>query len=189
MDLSKDFGHWKGRTPDPMNKFGFIYEIHNLKDDRRYIGKKNFWFKNSKKKTIVKDMNNPKFDLKEWRKSDWMNYVGSCKPLKEDIKKHGKDNFTFTMLSQWRSANALRFVEARLQWTRRVLESDYYYNNAIGEIKFPMPQELKDGCMVDLPYSVDKLAGVLYDENWVQLELDLGEEDEHDDERSDSETE
>lgn len=143
----EDFGHWSchdDMAPDPGNHFGFVYEIHNMKDDRRYIGKKNYWFKNSKKKTIIKDMNNPKFNLMEWKKSDWMFYTGSCKPLNKDIEEYGKDQFKFKLLSQWKSANALRYIECRLQWMRRVLESDYYYNNSIGEIKFPMPQELKN---------------------------------------------
>ncbi len=194
--------HWKcHRDIDPDNHIGFVYEIHNLKDDRRYIGKKNFWFKNTRKKSIVKDMNNPKFKKEDWKESDWKTYKSSCKPLKADIDKHGMDNFKFTILSQWKATNTMRFVEARLQWGRRVLESNYYYNNSIGEIRFPMPQELKDGYMGELPHSIEKLAGnIIYDENWVppvQLELDLeeqsdallGEEDEHDDKRSDSETE
>lgn len=63
---------------DINDNIGFVYIIHNLTNDKKYIGKKLF----TKSKTYQK-----KGKKKRKRvSSDWINYTGSNKELNEDIK-------------------------------------------------------------------------------------------------------
>jgi len=86
-----DHGHWICEKFEP-ESFGFIYLITNIKNNRKYIGKKQLQFKKSRR---LKSRKNRKVSYSE---SDWKTYTGSCRELNEDIEKYGKENFTFEIL-------------------------------------------------------------------------------------------
>jgi len=61
---------------------------------------------------------------------------------RDDIYREGMENFTFKILHQWKSSTAVRYMECKVQWQRKVLESDAYYNGWIEEFKGPAPGEI-----------------------------------------------
>ena len=63
--------------------------------------------------------------------SDWQEYYGSSKALTADIENLGKDKFKREILFYCASKAECSYVEAREQFTHRVLESDDYYNGHI----------------------------------------------------------
>ena len=112
---------------DVHDYFGFVYNITNLTNQRRYIGRKYFWsFRTPKgKKRKVK------------QESDWRNYYGSCPELKEDIIKFGKQNFSRTILSLHKTKGKTNFEETRQLFYYNVLTEELdigvpaYYNSNI----------------------------------------------------------
>ncbi len=63
--------------------------------------------------------------------SDWQDYYGSSDLLLKDIERLGKDHFRREILYYCKSKAELNYVEAREQFSRKVLESDQYYNGHI----------------------------------------------------------
>jgi hypothetical protein len=110
----------------PDGIIGFIYEITNLQNGRKYIGKKQFFrtikrppLKNKKRRRICQV------------KSDWEDYYGSSPSLQEDIEKLGKDSFKREILRFCRNKTELSYYEAEMQFKKGVLLSEDYYNNWI----------------------------------------------------------
>jgi hypothetical protein len=60
-----------------------------------------------------------------------MEYYGSSIELNKDVETLGKDKFTREILFFCKSKAECSYIEAREQFTRRVLESDDYYNGQI----------------------------------------------------------
>jgi hypothetical protein len=116
--------HWHG-SPDT-SKFGFIYEITNTVDGRKYIGCKQFYFK--KTRPPLKGKKRKRVDYVE---SDWTNYTGSSPTLNKDIEKLGIENFRFEILYCVDSKYMLKYCEVKEIITRNALLSDDYYNNNI----------------------------------------------------------
>jgi hypothetical protein len=102
---------------------GFVYIITNLTNNRKYIGKKNFYF--TKTRTVKGKKKRVKVE------SDWREYYGSNKELLEDIEKSGKENFKREILRLCRSKGEFSYFEAKFQFENNVLESDDYYNTWI----------------------------------------------------------
>ncbi len=63
--------------------------------------------------------------------SDWQEYYGSSDALLKDLENLGADKFRREILFFCRSKAELNYVEAREQFSRKVLESDQYYNGHI----------------------------------------------------------
>ena len=63
-------------TDVPKGMEGFVYVITNLTNDKKYIGKKNFWTRQKDRKT----------GRRKTKESDWQKYFGSCDELIEDVK-------------------------------------------------------------------------------------------------------
>jgi hypothetical protein len=101
---------------------GFVYLITNLKNGKKYIGKKTFWFRQKNKKT----------GKRELRESDWKSYFGSCQELISDVKVLGKENFLREILYLCKSKKSMTYYEIKEQFNRNVLEYDEYYNTNIG---------------------------------------------------------
>ena len=123
-----DLGHWtlsKGLCWND-NTFGFIYEITNKITGRFYIGKKQCVRKIKRKP--LKGKNRNRIDHKE---SDWKTYMSSSNELQEDIKKHGKENFSFVILRLCQSKWELSYFEAKEQMLRDVLLSEQSYNGIL----------------------------------------------------------
>ena len=105
------------------DNYGFVYQIKNLTNGRKYIGKKFFY---SAKTKIVKGK---KKKLKV--PSDWQTYYGSSDTLKADVLSLGHDNFSREILHLCRSKGECGYLEAKEQFVRGVMESDDYYNSWI----------------------------------------------------------
>jgi hypothetical protein len=123
-----DTGHWLINEDVYIheNMFGFIYEITNKVNGKKYIGKKQCVRKIRRKPLKGKTRN--RIDQKE---SDWKTYTSSSKELNEDIQKYGKDSFEFRILKICGSKWELGYEEIKEQITRDVLRRDDYYNGII----------------------------------------------------------
>jgi|TARA_R110002020_G_scaffold59967_3_gene163004 hypothetical protein len=103
------------------DKFGFVYIITNTKTSKAYVGCKQYYLGKSK------------------TQSKWQTYIGSSKYLKEDIKKIGKEHFTFEVIAEYKNKRSLRYYEAYYQMKWDVLTSTIegsdepaYYNSYVG---------------------------------------------------------
>ena len=119
---------YKGKdiTSLPEEVVGFVYEITNTTNGRKYIGKKLARFKRSRP-PLKGRKNKRRYKVD----SDWKNYYGSSDDLTLDVNKLGKSKFTREILFYCRSKAELSYIEAREQFARKVLESDDYYNGHI----------------------------------------------------------
>jgi len=123
-----DTGHWLISEDVYMyeNMFGFIYEITNKINGKKYIGKKQCIRKIKRKPLKGKTRN--RIDHKE---SDWKTYTSSSNDLNDDIQKYGKENFEFRILKVCGSKWELGYEEIKEQIARDVLRRDDYYNGII----------------------------------------------------------
>ena len=105
---------------------GFVYEITNLKTNRKYLGKKLLKFtrtkkvagKTRRKKTVIE--------------SDWKTYWGSNKQLLADIKQYGEENFECWIYVQCKTKKQLTYWEMHYQCKEEVLiGKDRSYNDNI----------------------------------------------------------
>lgn len=116
----------------PEDAVGFVYIIENLTNGRKYIGKKLLSFSKTTYKTItLKNGKKKKKKIKGKIPSDWKDYYGSNNQLNEDVKQLGTENFKREILYYCESKAECSYVEAKLQFEYRVLESDDFYNNNI----------------------------------------------------------
>ena len=113
-------------TEIPAEFIGFVYLITNITNDRRYIGKKLTQFKRSKKPLKGK-VNKRRYTVE----SDWKDYYGSSDELSADVELLGKDKFKREILFWCSSKSELSYIEAREQFTNKVLESKRWYNGHI----------------------------------------------------------
>ena len=116
----------------PEDCAGFVYLITNTVSGRMYVGKKLSRFKTTRYKTHTQK--NGKKVRKKIRgavSSDWQAYYGSSDQLNKDIELLGREKFRREILYYCRSKAELNYVEAREQFSRKVLESDQYYNGHI----------------------------------------------------------
>ena len=127
--------HWvRYDTGEPfvpnLDKFGFVYLITNTKTTKAYVGCKQYFSMGKKK-----------------RKHKWEIYTGSSKYLNEDIKKIGKEHFTFEVIAEYKNKRSLRYYEAYYQMRWDVLtaviegsDEPAFYNSYVGG-KFYRPVE------------------------------------------------
>ena len=123
--------HWVGEV-DPDKYYGFVYLITNTVSGRKYIGRK-FYHTYRKRKRV--------------RESNWRVYAGSCKPLKEDMKRLGKDKFTFEIICNYKTRGGVVSGEVHFQTDNDVLSPELlpcgerlYYNGQVGSVKFVTPE-------------------------------------------------
>ena len=77
----------------PEGVVGFVYQITNTTNGRKYIGKKLAEFKKARP-PLKGRVNKRRYTVE----SDWKEYFGSSDALTEDVQKLGKDNFTREIL-------------------------------------------------------------------------------------------
>lgn len=109
-DIDKN-GHWIFPTQIheiPTDAIGFVYCITNKVSNKKYIGKKLFFFK--KKKKPLKGRVNARRYMSP---SDWKTYTGSSPGLNEYIAKNGKDEFIFEIISFQPSKLLLAYYETK----------------------------------------------------------------------------
>lgn len=116
--------HWiyKGEPFDPdyddIDHAGFVYMITNNITGQKYVGKKVFHARRT-----LKPLKGKKRRRKVVKESDWRGYCSSSQEVKDDIKKHGKENFTFEILSFHINRTELNYAELKLQFLLDVLEA------------------------------------------------------------------
>lgn len=110
----------------PEGYIGFVYLITNLTNARKYIGKKLTQFKRSRK-PLKGRSNKRRYTIE----SDWQEYYGSSDELTADVEAIGKDNFKREILFWCKTKSELSYIEAREQFTNKVLESKQWYNGHI----------------------------------------------------------
>jgi len=116
----------------PEDCVGFVYLITNNTTGRKYIGKKLAKFSKTTYKTVkLKNGNKKKKKIRGKIESDWQTYYGSNEQLNKDVAEFGNQNFTREILYYCKSKAECSYIEAREQFSRRVLESDDWYNGHI----------------------------------------------------------
>lgn len=119
-------------TKLPESCVGFVYIITNKITGRKYIGKKLARFKKTTYKTVkLKNGTKKRRKIRGSISSDWQIYYGSSPELTRDIILLGSENFSREILYYCKSKSECSYIEAREQFTRRVLESADYYNGHI----------------------------------------------------------
>jgi len=116
----------------PEDCIGFVYLITNIATGRMYIGKKLAKFSKTTYKTVkLKNGTKKKKRIRSKIDSDWQTYYGSSPELTKDVTQLGTENFTREILYYCKSKAECSYIEAREQFSRRVLESNDYYNGHI----------------------------------------------------------
>jgi hypothetical protein len=101
--------------------FGYVYEITNLTNGRKYVGKKFFTragtkqIKGKKKKVRLS--------------SGWANYWSSSEELKADVKKLGEENFSRKILYLCKSRSECSYRETKEIFINDALLKTEYYNS------------------------------------------------------------
>ncbi len=116
----------------PETCVGFVYLITCNLTGRKYIGKKLAKFSKTTYRTVKqKNGIKKKKRIRSKIDSDWQQYYGSSAELTADIEKLGTANFTREILFYCNSKSECSYIEAREQFSRKVLESQDYYNGHI----------------------------------------------------------
>lgn len=102
------------------NYVGFVYQITNLTNNRRYIGKKLL------KRTKTRQVKGKK--KRSLVESDWKTYYGSNKELQDDVTQVGASNFKREILRLCKTKGECNYFEAKYQFDLKVLESEDFYN-------------------------------------------------------------
>lgn len=141
-----DYGHWNIDAVgefDPVDYFGFIYEITQRSTGKSYIGKKFFKFKRKKTKK----------DKSRTKESDWRDYTSSSELLNEMIDEAGKDDFEFKILILCTGRCMLTYCELEQQFAHDVLRARLpngerkYFNNTIGHLNYSgIEKQTQEAC-------------------------------------------
>ena len=116
----------------PEDCVGFVYLITNNTTGRKYIGKKLAKFAKTTYKTVkLKNGNKKKKKIRSKIDSDWRDYYGSNLELSKDVDTLGRENFKREIMFYCKSKSECSYIEAREQFTHKVLESKDYYNGQI----------------------------------------------------------
>jgi hypothetical protein len=116
----------------PEDCVGFVYLITNNITGRKYIGKKLAKFSKTTYKTVkLKNGTKKKKKIRSKIDSDWRDYYGSNLELSKDVDTLGRENFKREIMFYCKSKSECSYIEAREQFTHKVLESKDYYNGQI----------------------------------------------------------
>lgn len=119
-------------TELPEDCVGFVYIITNNLSGRKYIGKKLAKFSKTTYKTVkLKNGTKKKKKIRSKIDSDWQTYYGSSPELSKDVAALGIENFKREILFYCTSKAQCSYIEAREQFSHKVLESKDYYNGHI----------------------------------------------------------
>lgn len=121
---------YEGRsfTSDMINDYyGFVYQITDTENQKKYIGKKFFW--NKKRLPALKGRKNKRNKIVE---SDWKDYYGSSDTVKQLVEQSSHQRFRREIIKLCKSKGECAYWEAKLQFEYDVLLKDEYYNEFIG---------------------------------------------------------
>ena len=105
---------------------GYVYCITDLKNNKKYIGKK--LFRSTRRLAPLKGKTRKRTVIKE---SDWQDYFGSSEEVKLLVTELGADNFKREILHLCNTKGELSYMELKEQMLREVLLNDDYYNGII----------------------------------------------------------
>ncbi len=117
---------------------GFVYLVTNLSNNKKYIGKKQFW--SSGKKQIRNKKNEGTHTQRILTESDWKTYTTSSKQVNSAIT--GGDQFKFEIISLHYDKGSLAYAEVEAMVYLDVLRSRFtdgtrqYYNAHIPGVKW-----------------------------------------------------
>ena len=107
---------------------GFVYEITDTLNGKKYIGKK----KLSSTRTL-KPLKGQKRKRKVVSESDWMDYYGSSEEVKALVEEFGPERFERKILRLCKTTAEMSYYEMKEQVDRDVLlKPDEYYNAFVG---------------------------------------------------------
>jgi hypothetical protein len=116
------------KIEDRGDAIGFVYELRDTENDKRYIGKKNLF--STRRLPPLKGQKRKRKVVKE---SDWKIYYGSSKNVQFLIEKNGQKRFERKILRLCESKGEMSYWEMWYQLTNHVLlKPDEYYNSFIG---------------------------------------------------------
>lgn len=128
-------------SEDIKDNYGFVYQITDRVNGRKYIGRKYFW--------SVRKVTGKRKKLK--KESDWQEYYSSSSKLQQLVEQHGPDRFLREILFVGKTKGEVNYMEVKLQFKLDVLESltedgkREYYNENIASRYF-VPKRIKDLC-------------------------------------------
>ena len=108
-------------TEIPGGAIGFVYCIINTVTNKKYIGKKNFFF--SKTKQVKGKKKRIKVD------SDWKTYFGSNKELNEHVNLLGEEKFRREIIRICYSKGEMTYYETKYIFSEDAVISESYYND------------------------------------------------------------
>jgi hypothetical protein len=110
----------------PEDAISFVYSITNLTNDRKYIGKKTFSFKKTRK-----PLKGQKRKRKSYSDSGWREYYGSNLELNTERELIGNDKFKREILRFCKSKGEASYWEAKFIFEVDAILSESYYNGWI----------------------------------------------------------
>ena len=121
-----EFGSEQAQTAIDEGYIGFVYEITDASNGKKYIGKKLLTSK--KKLPPLKGKTRKRVKVTQ---SDWEKYYGSSETVKTLVETR-KSDFNRKILYLCKTKGELSYMEAKEQFDREVLLSDDFYNEFIG---------------------------------------------------------
>ena len=109
------------------NLAGFVYLITDLNNNKKYVGKKNFW-KIYKLRPLKGKVNK----RHSKRDSDWQTYYGSNEKVKLLVEQEGENRFKREIIKLCKTKGEMTYYEMKEQIDREVLFKEDYYNEFIG---------------------------------------------------------
>ena len=109
------------------NLAGFVYLITDLNNNKKYVGKKNFW--KIHKLRPLKGKVNKRHSKKD---SDWQTYYGSNEKVKLLVEAEGEKRFKREIIKLCKTKGEMSYYEMKEQIDREVLFKEDYYNEFIG---------------------------------------------------------
>lgn len=108
--------------------YGFVYEITDTNNNKKYIGKK--WFWSTKKKPPLKGKTRKRIVKSE---SDWQKYFGSSEEVKLLVEESGESRFKREILRLCKTKGECSYWELKYQMEFDVLlKPEEYYNSFVG---------------------------------------------------------
>lgn len=105
------------------DNIAFVYIITNLLNNRKYLGKKGFYFLKTRQVKGKKK----RFKIN----SDWLEYYGSNVELQNDVLLYGPDCFRREIIQLCKTKGEASYYEAKWQFNTDCILDEKFYNKWI----------------------------------------------------------